>query len=789
MNVANDIREGAAAMSPVTEAATSMGTFEAAGTSSSGRGSQSTHGGSQTAAVAAATSGHDLHAANEKLLAVIQELQARNEELARSNSELNSLIAGTGVGTLFLDGDLRIRRYTQPLARIFDLEPADAGRPFADVIRHPEAANLIADARRALHDHMAVEREFAGNDRHFYRVRVQPGGASAHEAEAVALTFVDISERDRHDRKTVALNARLESGKAFAESIVATVREPMLVLDEDLRVVTASHSFYRAFKASPETTLHELLYDLGDRQWDIPDLRRLLDEILPERTTVEGFEVRHDFGAGERIMLLNARRLRQEAGLEPLILLAFEDVTERKRAERALRESECRTRELMDALAAAIYTTDAEGTLTYYNRAAIELAGREPELGKDKWCVSWKLYWPDGTPLPHDQCPMAMALKEDRAVFGLEAELERPDGTRVAFLPYPVPLHDIEGKLVGGVNMLVDITERKEAERATLKLASIVDGSDDAIISKDLDGVVTSWNRGAEAMFGYTAREAIGRSIASLIIPADRQDEEDDILRRMRRGEAVDHFETVRCTKEGSLLDVSVSISPLRDKRGRVVGASKIARDISARRRYEQHRELLIQELNHRVKNTLASVQALAAQTFRGSGMRDAVATFEARLLAMSRAHDVLTRQSWQGAGIREVVGDAVAAWAGKSGERATFDGPELRLRPAVALALAMALHELATNAVKYGALSNKKGKVAIEWSVSDDPEPCFRLRWLEQGGPPVQAPVRRGFGSRLIEYGLARDLGGTVHLSFNEGGVECGIEAPLEEIREEVRV
>jgi PAS domain S-box-containing protein len=140
------------------------------------------------------------------------------------------------------------------------------------------------------------------------------------------------------------------------------------------------------------------------------------------------------------------------------------DITEQKRAEATLRDSERRLQELLAAIPAAIYTTDAAGKITYYNEAAVEFAGRRPTLGSDEWCVSWKLYWPDGTPLPHDECPMAVALKENRPIRGKEAIAERPDGTRIPFIPFPTPLHDADGKLVGAINMLVDVSERKQAE-------------------------------------------------------------------------------------------------------------------------------------------------------------------------------------------------------------------------------------------------------------------------------------------------------------------------------------
>ena len=173
--------------------------------------------------------------------------------------------------------------------------------------------------------------------------------------------------------------------------------------------------------------------------------------------------------------------------------------------------AETQFRALLDVLPAAIYVTDANGHITYYNQAAVDLAGRRPVLGTDEWCVSWRLYSLDGQPLPHDQCPMAVALRENRAVRGAEAILERPDGTRIPFTPYPTPLRDASGALIGAVNMLVDISERKVAENARAYLAAIVESSDDAIVSKTLEGIVTSWNRGAETIFGYSPDEMIGR--------------------------------------------------------------------------------------------------------------------------------------------------------------------------------------------------------------------------------------------------------------------------------------
>jgi PAS domain S-box-containing protein len=207
-----------------------------------------------------------------------------------------------------------------------------------------------------------------------------------------------------------------------------------------------------------------------------------------------------------------------------------------------------------------------------------------------------------------------------------------------------------------------------------------------------------------------------------------------------------------------------------------------IQRDITDRKRAEEQRTLLINELNHRVKNTLATVQSIASQTLRNAPtMQDAKEAFEGRLMALARAHDVLTNESWEGAELRNIVAQALAPYRSFGEDRLTIKGPEVRLSPRIALALSMALQELTTNAVKHGALSNATGKVDIIWDVvSAEPGIRLHLCWQESGGPPVQTPTRQGFGSRLIERSLARELNGNVQIKFHPEGVLCTVDAPL---------
>ena len=242
--------------------------------------------------------------------------------------------------------------------------------------------------------------------------------------------------------------------------------------------------------------------------------------------------------------------------------------------------------QFLDKLPTAAYTCDRLGLITYFNGRAAQLWGRAPKLNDplDRYCGSFRLYSSSGEPIAHDQCGVARALETGKDFEGQEILIERPDGSRITVLAHASPVHNAAGEVAGAINMLVDISDRKRAEDTQRLLTAIVESSEDAIYSRSLDGTITSWNPGAERLFGYTAAEIVGTSIQRLI-PRDRWEEEEAALQKIQRGERIRHYETVRQTKAGQRIEVSISLSPVLDEAGRVVGVSKVARDITAAKR------------------------------------------------------------------------------------------------------------------------------------------------------------------------------------------------------------
>nr|WP_294509491.1 chemotaxis protein CheB [uncultured Rhodopila sp.] len=364
-------------------------------------------------------------------------------------------------------------------------------------------------------------------------------------------------------------------------------------------------------------------------------------------------------------------------------------------------------------------------------------------------------------------------------LVSVEREVSLADG-ELSYLMQVRPYRDMNNMIDGVVITFVDISERKRHEQARGRLAAIVQWSHDAIVSYDIGGIVSSWNAGAEKLFGYAASEAIGQPIGALLKGPQPRDWA-VLLKALGESEPAADFDSVKTTRDGGTVEVSVTISPLRDADGKVVGGSVVARDISARRAAEQKAELLLSELDHRVKNILAIVSAIVTQTLRTSPSPEAFAEeIQGRIGAIAKAHSLLT-QSGRGELLLKALMLTELAPYDRGTGNVSIGGSNVSLTPKAGLAMAMAIHELASNAAKYGSLSNGSGRLSVSWAVEQRPDgPVLALTWSETGGPVVAVPTHRGFGSTLIERGLAHELDAEVTQAFLPEGLRCTIAIPM---------
>jgi len=313
---------------------------------------------------------------------------------------------------------------------------------------------------------------------------------------------------------------------------------------------------------------------------------------------------------------------------------------------------------------------------------------------------------------------------------------------------------------------------RNRTDEIAQYLAAIVHSSDDAIISKDLHGTITSWNQSAEQLFGYTFAEAVGKPI-TMLIPHDRQGEERAILERINRGERTDHYETVRQRKDGSLIEISLTVSPVRNAQDEIIGASKIARDISERKRREAQLLILAREAEHRAKNMLSIVLA-TVQLSHADSAHELKRAIEGRIQALSNVAELFAESRWKGADLHTLVTQELSPFCQQGLTPCRVEGPSLMLEPNTAQAIAMTLHELATNAAKYGALSVPDGHLHVEWSLIENNQVV--LRWIETGGPHVEPPKWEGFGTQLMKAMIGSQLQGRMTFDWRAEGLACEI-------------
>jgi PAS domain S-box-containing protein len=311
---------------------------------------------------------------------------------------------------------------------------------------------------------------------------------------------------------------------------------------------------------------------------------------------------------------------------------------------------------------------------------------------------------------------------------------------------------------------------------------AIIESSEDAILSKDLNGVILSWNNSAERLFGFTVEEAVGKPI-TIIIPADRLDEEPLILEKINRGERIDHFETVRQRKDGTFVNISLTISPIRNSRGRVIGASKIARDITELRRARDRQHLLLREMSHRVKNLFAisgSIVGLSARLAKSP--QELAASTRGRLASLARAHsltfsDGFDQSAPEPTTLQSLVRTIVAPFDEAEKSRIVLSGIDAGISGSAVTSLALLLHEFATNAAKYGALSTHEGSVKVVFAEEDG---SIVVRWTERHGPPVAAPTGSlGFGDVLSRIAVSDQLGGEIVRDWRPEGLAIRLSVP----------
>ena len=450
---------------------------------------------------------------------------------------------------------------------------------------------------------------------------------------------------------------------------------------------------------------------------------------------------------------------------------------------------------ILDLLPIATFVCDAHGTILQYNQRAVEIWGRAPQPGQthDDFTAGVRFFDVDGNPL--DRSGLADVMASGKPARDVERIVERADGSRVTVALNIDVLRDDKGEVIGAVNCFLDITERKRTDAALeqsrqvaleqeQRLAATYEHAAIGISEVSPDGHFLRVNEAICAITGYSREHLLANRLFTHTLSEDIEPDREGFRKQVHGELEFYSVEKRFVRKDGRVIWISVRSSPVRDAGGRLLYLVRVVQDITEHKAAEQRAKLLLDELNHRVKNTLATVQSLASQSARGAPTPAVFReSFEGRLIALSKAHDQLTRHHWESADLRELVAGSLAPYAGP--ERTVLRGEDLVLRPRAVLTLAMAFHELATNAAKYGALSAPGGRVEIQWQPvrpqGGAGHGLLQIDWAERDGPPVAEPQQRGFGSKLIEGSVAAELGGKVRLRFEPEGLRCEMLIPLE--------
>jgi two-component system, chemotaxis family, CheB/CheR fusion protein len=516
------------------------------------------------------TSKEEMQSLNEEMTTVNAQLQAKMEELQEASNDLSSLLESTDIAVLFLDTRFRIRRYTPAVGELFDMIAGDLGRPLADLHRKFEDAHLDEDVRTVLQRLVPIEREVAAaNGKHYVR-QALPYRTTDNRIDGVVLTFVDNSRR-------VAAERELHAAREYAQNIVETLHEPLLVLHADLTVKSANGAFYREFKVNPEQTSGRKIYELGNGQWNIPGLRKALEEVLPANKVFNGFQVEHTFQSiGHRVMLLNGRRLDHV----DLILLGIRDITERHLADRATRDANERLKRMVNVEGVGVLVFDKAGVLIDANDAFLRMTGFSREDVAQR-----RLTWRVMTPPEHVEESLVQfkKLEETGRIGPYEKEYLRKDGTRSWMM--------FTGATVGDgtfVEYCTDVSERKRAEAARseseARFRAVADLVPDLLWQHDPSGKVTWCNQRCLDYSGQSQEQVQGNGWLEPIHPQDRPRSREAFQHALQSGKPLRHEHRIRRASDGSYRWFLLQSMPIRDASGKILTWFGSATDVHEQR-------------------------------------------------------------------------------------------------------------------------------------------------------------------------------------------------------------
>jgi PAS domain S-box-containing protein len=715
-----------------------------------------------------------------------EQVEARRA-LADSEARFRATFENAAVGVALVGRNGSLLRANNSFARMLGYSGEELRtRTFQELTHPDDLAPNLSVLKKALvgeTDTYCIEKRYVRKDGGVVWASLSVG--CVRKTDGCVDYFISVIE-DITDRKHA--EARLAERNAQLGLAGKAARVGSFVIDYTTERIQTSPGF---------ATIHGLAEETEEftcEEWlglvfpgDLARFEALRSRVFAERRRELNIEYRIVGADGEPRWIESRGLVSYGGDGRPTRLVGVHiDITERKRTEDRLQESERKLRELLGALPAAIYMTDAEGYITYCNQGAVDLWGLEPALGRDKWSDVGRFYHADGSPMALADCPTEVALTQGRIARGQEAIIERKDGIRIPIAPYPTPLRDETGGIVGVVNMTVDISDRKRAERTlaerNLQLALAGTAALVGSYAYDVGSDVMQVEEGYAALHGLPdgTRSTARSEWKARVHQEDLARLETVRSQAFRDGRSEYGFEyrIVRSTGEVRWIETRSFVSYNSDGRPqRVVGVSI---DITERRLAEEHLRMMVAELDHRVKNILATVSALTSRTQGGSGsVADFVAALDGRIQSMAATHQLLSGQQWKGIQLADLIRRELAPYA--TGDNTEIDGPNIALKAEAAQAVSMVLHELATNAAKHGALSTPRGRVAVRWyRLQNGDADALRVEWQEAGGPAVKAPPRCGYGAEIIRGLLPYELDGKVDLAFAAEGVRCRFDVPL---------